>query len=91
LRGAADRARVPVSINQATGMLTVFFSANPVETLGDAERCDTAAYARFFHAMLDRGVYLPPSQFEAWMISSQHTESINERAIRCASEAFAAM
>ncbi|MGH2410541.1 MAG: glutamate-1-semialdehyde 2,1-aminomutase [Chloroflexota bacterium] len=91
LRGAADRAGVPVTVNTATGMLTVFFSASPVETLADAERCDTAAYARFFHAMLDRGVYLPPSQFEAWMISSQHTESINQRAIQCASEAFAAM
>jgi glutamate-1-semialdehyde 2,1-aminomutase len=88
LREAARHAGVPVTVNACTGMLTIFFTAEPVTTLADAERCDTGLYARFFHAMLDRGVYLPPSQFEAWMVSARHTPAILEETNSIATDAF---
>jgi len=52
----------------------VFFSDGPVRDYDDAQRQDTTAYAAFFHAMLDRGVYLPPSAYEAWFVSSAHDD-----------------
>lgn len=55
------------------GMFTIFFSEPPIRNFEDAKRCDTRAYARFFHAMLKRGIYLPPSQFETCFISGAHT------------------
>ncbi|MCG2659422.1 MAG: aminotransferase class III-fold pyridoxal phosphate-dependent enzyme, partial [Kiritimatiellae bacterium] len=56
------------------GMFTVFFCAPKVQNLADAKRCDTHIYARFFHGMLKRGIYLPPSQFEVCFISAAHTD-----------------
>ena len=91
LEQAARRAGAPVCINAAPGMLTVFFTPHPVRDLAGAEVADTRLYARFFHAMLERGVYLPPSQFEAWMLSSQHEPAVLDTAIQAASEAFDAV
>jgi glutamate-1-semialdehyde 2,1-aminomutase len=56
-------------------MLTPFFTDQPVANEAEARRSDTARYARFFHGLLDRGVYPPPSQFEAWFVSLAHTET----------------
>ena len=56
------------------GVFTLFFTGDPVHNLADAKRCDTQAYARNFHAMLDRGYYLPPSQFEVGFISAAHSD-----------------
>jgi glutamate-1-semialdehyde 2,1-aminomutase len=56
-------------------MFSVFFREGEVRTYDDARDQDTAAYARFFHAMLSRGVYLPPSAFEAWFVSGAHDEA----------------
>ncbi len=86
LRNAAVKAGIPVTVNACNGMLTVFFSEVPVTTLADAQSCDTDRYARFFHAMLDRGIYLPPSQFEAWMLSSQHTPDIIHYTVEVATD-----
>jgi len=81
---------VPVQISHTTGLLTVFFSEGPVRDYDDAKACDTDRYAAFCRAMLDRGVYLPPSQFEAWFPSLAHGEGDVERTLQAAAEAFRA-
>jgi glutamate-1-semialdehyde 2,1-aminomutase len=87
LRDAA--AGLPVQVCHTTGLLTVFFSEEPVRDYEDAKRCDTERYAAFCRAMLDRGVYLPPSQFEAWFPSLAHTDAHVDRTIEAAREALA--
>jgi glutamate-1-semialdehyde 2,1-aminomutase len=79
---------VPVQVSHTTGLLTVFFSEEPVRDYEGAKACDTDRYAAFCRAMLDRGVYLPPSQFEAWFPSLAHTEAQVERTLEAAREAF---
>jgi glutamate-1-semialdehyde 2,1-aminomutase len=86
LRDAAgDR---PVQVVSVCGLLTVFFSAEPVRDFAAAKACDLDAYARFCRALLDRGVYAPPSQFEAWFVSLAHDEAAIERTIAAATDAF---
>lgn len=85
---AAWSAGVPVTVNWVTGMLTVFFTPGPVTSLAGSEAADAGRYGRFFHAMLERGIYLPPSQFEAWMLSSAHTAEIVDTTIAMARAAF---
>jgi glutamate-1-semialdehyde 2,1-aminomutase len=79
IRDAADKALsdagVPHTVQSAGTMFSVFFAAGPVRDFEDAQRQDTAAYAAFFHAMLDRGVYLPPSAYEAWFVASAHDDA----------------
>jgi glutamate-1-semialdehyde 2,1-aminomutase len=91
LREAAAAAEVPVQIARVGSMLTVFFTEHEVTDYATARTADTAAYARFFHAMLDRGVYLPPSQFEVWFVSLAHTEGDVDAAIFTAGAAFATL
>jgi glutamate-1-semialdehyde 2,1-aminomutase len=81
-------AGLPLQVCHTTGLLTVFFSEEPVRDYEDAKRCDTERYAAFCRAMLDRGVYLPPSQFEAWFPSLAHTDAHVERTIEAAREAL---
>ncbi len=69
---ALTEAGVPHVIQRAGTLFSVFFRDQPVLTYDDAKAQDTAAFARFFHAMLDGGVYLPPSAFEAWFVSTAH-------------------
>ena len=71
-------------------MATLFFHADPVTDYTSALRSDTAAYARFFHAMLDRGVYLAPSQFEVMFVSAAHSFELIDATIAAAEEAFRA-
>src|SRR5262245_38642362 len=75
LEAAAARAGVPVTINRVGSMLTAFFTDAPVTDYASARRSDTKRYARYFHAMLERGVFLAPSQFEAAFVSLAHTEA----------------
>jgi glutamate-1-semialdehyde 2,1-aminomutase len=89
LREHALKAGVPVQVNCVTGMLTVFFADGPVGTLADAQAADLDRFSRFFHAMLRRGVFLPPSQFEAWMISASHGEGEIDLTLEAAEESFA--
>jgi glutamate-1-semialdehyde 2,1-aminomutase len=84
-RASAD---LPVQVASVPGLLTVFFSADPVQDFAGAQACDTKAYARFCRAMLDRGVYPPASQFEAWFPSLAHDEESIDRTIEAAAEAF---
>jgi glutamate-1-semialdehyde 2,1-aminomutase len=70
-------------------MWTLFFSDQPVGDAASARRADRARYARFFHAMLDRGVYLPPSQFEAAFVSLAHTEADVDATVAAARESLA--
>jgi glutamate-1-semialdehyde 2,1-aminomutase len=70
---AADRHKVPVYIARCGSMLTLFFQPGPVRDLNDAQRSDTAKFGKFHRAMREQGIYLPPSQFEAWFVSNAHT------------------
>ncbi len=88
---AASRAGVTVCRNRAGSMGTVFFQPGPVTDWDSASKSDTTAFARFFHEMLARGVYLPPSQYEAWFVSLAHTPELIEQTIAAAAEAFAAI
>lgn len=72
IRTSANKAGVPVSINRAGSMLTVFFCEGPVTTYAEAMQANTDTFKRFFHSLLDRGIYWPPSQFEAAFFSSAH-------------------
>jgi glutamate-1-semialdehyde 2,1-aminomutase len=88
LAACAGEAGVPVRVEWTTGLLTVFFSADPVEDYEGALGCDLEAHATFCRALLDRGVYPPPSQFEAWFPSLAHTDGHVERTLEAAREAF---
>jgi glutamate-1-semialdehyde 2,1-aminomutase len=71
-------------------MFTWFFAPCPVTAWDSAVKSDTEAFGRFFRAMLDNGVYLPPSQFEAAFLSAAHTEEDIQQTIAAAKEAFTA-
>jgi len=86
---AAKAAGVPACVNRVGSLLCVFLTSGPVTDYASASRSDTAAYAKYFHAMLERGVYLAPSQFECMFVSLAHTEEHIERTIAMAAEAFA--
>jgi glutamate-1-semialdehyde 2,1-aminomutase len=88
LADAARAARVPLQINAFGSMLTPFFTSGPVRDYQSALASDTAAYGRFFHALLARGIYPPPSQFEAWFLSGAHTDRDVDKTLAAAREAF---
>jgi glutamate-1-semialdehyde 2,1-aminomutase len=78
----------PVQVVSAPGLVTVFFSERPVRSFADAQACDGAAHAAWCRELLARGVYPPPSQFEAWFPSLAHTEEHLERTLEAAVAAF---
>jgi len=82
---ATDRS---LQVATAPGLLTVFFSPEPVRDFDAARACDTEAHARFCRAMLDRGVYPPPSQFEAWFVSLAHDEATVDGTLEAAAESL---
>jgi glutamate-1-semialdehyde 2,1-aminomutase len=86
---AARAAGLPHCINRVGSMWTLFFTAGPVTDLRSATQSDTARFARFFWAMMDRGIYLPCSQFEAAFTSAVHTKEHAEETIQAAKEALA--
>ncbi|MEO6213290.1 MAG: glutamate-1-semialdehyde 2,1-aminomutase [Vicinamibacterales bacterium] len=88
LAEAARAADIPLQINGFGSLLTPFFTARPVRDYQSAVACDTAQYGAFFREMLARGVYIPPSQFEAWFLSGAHTERDVTRTLAAAREAF---
>jgi glutamate-1-semialdehyde 2,1-aminomutase len=87
---AAKDAGVTMCHNRVGSMFTWFFAKGPVTNWTSAEKCDTEAFGRFFRAMLENGIYLPPSQFEAAFLGAAHTEHDVEQTIAAAKEAFAA-
>ncbi len=88
LEQAAGDVGVAFSTNRVGGMFGMFFSAGKVDTYAQAIACDTVAFNRFFHAMLERGVYFAPSAFEAGFMSSAHGDSDIAATIQAAHEAF---
>jgi glutamate-1-semialdehyde 2,1-aminomutase len=91
LRDAAQRARIPLTVNRAGSMLTAFFSDRPVTDYSSAKKSDTQRFAKFFHGVLERGIYLPPPQFEAMFDSLAHTDTDIARTVECAAQALEAM
>jgi glutamate-1-semialdehyde 2,1-aminomutase len=89
LGAAAAQAGVPVTVNRVGSLLTVFFTAGPVTSLLDAKKADLAAFSRFFQGMVQQGVYLPPSQFEAWFVSQAHSAADLEETVAGARRIFA--
>ncbi len=88
LKQAAEEADVPVRINSIGSMFTVFFTEAEVSDFQTAKTADTERYSRFFHALLRRGVYFPPSQFETCFLSLAHTKKDIKATIAMAREAF---
>jgi glutamate-1-semialdehyde 2,1-aminomutase len=88
LRAAAEAARVPVFQTRVGSMFCTFFNAERVVDYASAKRSDSNRYALFFHAMLENGVYLAPSQFEAGFLSLAHSDQDIGRTIEVAEEAF---
>jgi glutamate-1-semialdehyde 2,1-aminomutase len=86
---AAKSAGVPMTHNRVGSMFTWFFQAGPVTDWDSASKSDTQAFGRFFRNMLDSGVYLPPSQYEAAFLSAAHTEEDIKKTIAAAKQAFA--
>jgi glutamate-1-semialdehyde 2,1-aminomutase len=88
LREAAVTAGCPLTVNRVGSMLTAFCTGDPVTDYAAARRSNTEQYGRFFRSMLDRGVYLAPSQFEAAFLSTAHTDAEIDATIAAAAEAL---
>ncbi len=93
-RGLAEAAAnhgIPVTVNQVCGMFSLFFTSNRVTEFDHVANADIGAFNRFFHAMLDQGVYLAPSAFEAGFLSTAHDDGALDATIAAADRAFAAL
>ena len=90
LKACADETGVPFTINRVPGMFGLFFSTGPVETYAQATACDIAGFRRFFHAMLERGIYFAPSAYEAGFMSTAHNERDIAETLDAARHAFRA-
>jgi glutamate-1-semialdehyde 2,1-aminomutase len=86
---AAKAAGLPMTHNRVGSMFTWFFTAGPVTDWSSAAKSDTAAFGRFFRSLLEQGVYLPPSQFEAAFLSAAHTREDVQKTVAAAKNAFA--
>ena len=90
LRETFDQAGLPHTINRVESLFSVFFTDGPVRSYADARGADHARYATFFHGMLDQGVYLPPSGYEGWFLSTEHGDTEVERTVEAARKAAGA-
>ena len=91
LMAEAARQGVALTVNRVGSMFTAFFTANPVADYASAKRSDASGYGIFFRALLESGVYFPPSQFEAAFVSTSHSEGDVAATLSAASSAFAAL
>jgi glutamate-1-semialdehyde 2,1-aminomutase len=89
LRGAVRDADAQAHVAWTTGLLTLFFRQGPPGSYEGAKACDLELHAAFCRAMLARGIYLPPSQFEAWFPSLAHSDEHVDRTLEAAREALA--
>src|SRR5205823_3099220 len=92
LRDAAAARKLPLAINRVGSMFTTFFTKDygkVVNDFADATSTDTRAFAKFFHAMLENGIYLPPSPYEAWFLGLAHSPDAVKETIIAAEESFA--
>jgi len=85
----AQRTRVPLIVNRKGSMFTAFFASERVTDYASAKKSDTARFGHFFRALLTRGVYFPPSQFETAFVSAAHSEADIEETVAAAAAAFA--
>jgi glutamate-1-semialdehyde 2,1-aminomutase len=88
LAGAAAKPGVPLTVNRVGSMFTCFFTSDPVTDYASAKGSDTGKFARFFRSLLERGVYFPPSQFEAAFVSTAHSEADVTSTLEAAAKAF---
>jgi glutamate-1-semialdehyde 2,1-aminomutase len=88
LRENLKALSLPYPLHRVGSMLCLFFTDRPVHNARDAETCDRRRFAAYFHAMLDRGIYLPPSQFETFFVSAAHTEADLDRTIKASRESL---
>ena len=86
MKDAASKANVPVQFNRIGSMFCGYFTSQPVHNLADAMKSDRERFAKFFHGLLDRGVYLAPSQFEAGFISLAHSSAQIDQTVAAAFE-----
>jgi glutamate-1-semialdehyde 2,1-aminomutase len=91
LRNALQEVGVAGQVNVAGSLLTLFFCEQPVRNYDDAKKSDTKKFATFFQEMLERGIFLPPSQYEALFVSAAHTDADIDRTISAACESLAAL
>ncbi|HOX01708.1 MAG TPA: glutamate-1-semialdehyde 2,1-aminomutase [Candidatus Paceibacterota bacterium] len=91
MRAAARRASVPVRFQRMGSMFCAYFTDQPVDRLSDALKSDRARFAKYFHGMLEEGIYVAPSQFEAGFLSAAHTEADIDATIRAAAKALAGL
>jgi len=91
LKAEAARARVPFTVNRVGSMFTAFFAGDPVTDYASAKKADAQRFARFFRGLLERGVYFPPSQFEAAFVSSAHSDDDVTETVRAAGEVLASL
>jgi glutamate-1-semialdehyde 2,1-aminomutase len=91
LRALVRGSGVAAQVNSAGSLVTLFFASEPVENYAGAKKSDTRRFATFFRAMLERGILLPPSQFEALFISSAHSDADVQRTLDAAKESLAAI
>ena len=90
MRAAAKSVGVPVVFNRCGSMFCGYFASEPVWNLADAMKADRERFKKFFHGMLDAGVYLAPSQFEAGFISTAHSEADIEQTLNAATKVLKA-
>jgi glutamate-1-semialdehyde 2,1-aminomutase len=90
IRDAIAKTRVAAQFNRVGSMFTLFFTKEPVRDFASAKTCDTARFNRFFHSMLEQGIYLPPSQFEAAFISAVHTDTDIDHTVKAVENALTA-
>lgn len=88
LKSATEKAGVPAVIQRAGSMLNIFFSDKPVKNMDDASLSDHVRFSKFFNAMLNRGIHLPPSGYEAWFVSLAHDDAVIDKTIDAACEAL---
>jgi glutamate-1-semialdehyde 2,1-aminomutase len=90
LEAAAARNGVPIHVGREGSMICPYISSRPVDSLESAMASDRALWTRFFHAMLENGVHLPPSPFESWFLSIRHDEAVVDAVSEAADRSFAA-
>ena len=89
LRFIIRKGGLPLTLNRAGSLFTLFFSRGPLKNWTGASACDVSGYAKYFWAMAEREVYLPPSQFETCFISAAHSAADIEATLKAADEALA--
>jgi len=88
LENTAMKSNVSIEIQRVGSMLTIFFTDHEINNIDDASKTNHKAFAGFFHSMLENGIHLPPSGYEAWFLSAAHNDDIIDKTVKCAANAF---